>query len=63
MMNVRELIEKLSQYNQEAKVDVVTNNMSHEFSLSYDGWDGCDKTNCEEVSFYVDATCESESVR
>ena len=59
-MKVKELIEKLKKYNPEAETDVVAHCRSYKYSLSCGRGDGCDETNCEEVSFYVDELCTNE---
>ena len=60
-MKVKELIEKLSQYNPEAKVDVVTYNLSEKFTITCGSSDGCTNKDCHMVSFYVDRTCNNKS--
>jgi hypothetical protein len=59
-MKLKELIKKLSEYNPEAKVNVISNNRPYEFSITYGNFEGCEKYNCDYVDFYVDETCESE---
>lgn len=59
-MRIRELIEKLGEYNPEARVDVVVHNMSEEFSIAFGGMEGDTKETTESVSFYVDRLCNSE---
>lgn len=62
-MTVEQLILKLAQYNHNAKVDVIANNKSYEFSMAYGNTEGCAKRNCASVSFYVDDLNQSESAR
>lgn len=59
-MKVRELIEKLKEFNQEAEVDVIAHNRKYDFSLCWGGSEGCSKQNTDEASFYVDALCVGE---
>lgn len=59
-MQVKELIIKLLDYNNEAKIDVVANNKSNEFSIAFGTDEGCTKKNCDIVSFYVESLCVSE---
>ena len=58
-MKVKELIARLKEYNQEARVNVIAHNVSHNFSLTYGVGDGGTKEKCFEVSFYVDKLCDS----
>lgn len=60
-MKVKELIEKLEQYNPDADMDAVANNKGWPFSLAYGDKEGCTKENCETVSIWVDDTNQSES--
>ncbi len=60
-MKIRELIQKLSEYNAEAFIDVVANNYGYNFSLSYGNFEGCEKHNCTTVSIYVDELNQNES--
>jgi hypothetical protein len=53
-MKVRDLIEKLEQYNQDAEVFVNSNYKHIGFTLAYGGGDGVEKKNCETVSIYPD---------
>lgn len=60
-IKVKEIIEKLKEYNPEANVDVVAHNKSYDFTLAFGGCDGGTKENCEDVSFYVDELCSNEN--
>ena len=53
-MKVKDLIEKLEQYNQEADVFVNSNYKHIGFTLAYGGEEGVEKENCETVSIYPD---------
>ena len=53
-MKVKDLIEKLEQYNQEADVFVNSNYKHIGFTLAYGGGEGVEKENCEFVSIYSD---------
>ena len=53
-MKVKEVIKQLKQYNQEAEVNVITDDMSHKFSLCFGSSEGVTKETAENVSFYVD---------
>lgn len=59
-MNVKELIQKLQEYNPDALVDIVVHNRSQEFSICFGSSDGVTKEYCDSVSFYVDALCQNE---
>jgi hypothetical protein len=53
-MKVRDLIEKLEQYNQDAEVFVNSNYKHTGFTLTHGGGDNVKKENCEIVSIYPD---------
>lgn len=49
-MKVKELIEKLKDYNEDADVLCIYKYVSHDiYDVGYGGSDGCNKTNCERV--------------
>lgn len=60
-MTVKELIKKLQECNQNAKLFVVVNNLTHDFTLSYSVDDGGDQKTCDEIHFYVDKLNSSEN--
>lgn len=60
-MKVKELIEKLSEYNPEAEVKAVAHNYCHEFSISYGSSDGITKNNCDMVGFYINKLNSSDA--
>lgn len=49
-MKVKELIEKLNEYNQDADVEICVNGMSQEFEICYGGSEGCTKSSCNCVA-------------
>lgn len=53
-MKVKELIGKLKEYNQEAEVLVVRDNMSFDFDISYGTSEGTTKKTAEQVFFDLD---------
>lgn len=57
-MKVKELIEKLNEYNQSANVEICVNGMPQEFGIYYGGNEGCTKLTCCEVVFTVETDCE-----
>ena len=60
-MTVQELIIKLLHYNQYAEVAPLAHNKKQEFSISYGGSDGCDKSNCKEVFIDCDDLNQHEA--
>lgn len=60
-MKLKHLIEKLSEYNQEAIVGVIVHNQLEDFSITFGGCEGVAKSDCENVSFYVDRLCQNEN--
>lgn len=59
-MKVRELIDTLKNYNQDAPVEVIAHNRGYPFTLTWGGGEGCIKEECADVGIYVDALCVSE---
>ena len=57
-MKVRDLIEKLKEYNQDAEVQTVVDNYPQQFTIMYGSSDGCLKHNCDHVSFVIGGTNE-----
>jgi hypothetical protein len=59
-MKVKDLIEQLKYYNQDADVFLNSNYKHIGFTLAFGGGDGVEKGNCETVSIYPDDLgCES----
>lgn len=50
-MTVKELIEKLAEYNQNATVQVVAHSTMSAFDITYGTSEGCEKQNCDTVFF------------
>lgn len=59
-MKVRELIEKLNEYNQNADVEICVKGMPQEFEICYGGSEGCTKSSCNEVVFMIGTDCEEK---
>lgn len=59
-LKVKELIQKLQEYNQEAEIYVIAHNKGYQFSITYGGSDGVTKETCESVSFYIDDLSSAE---
>lgn len=59
-MKVKELIKELEGCNPEAKVNVVAHCRCFDFTISASGADGVDRSNCYELSFYVDDLCTND---
>lgn len=58
-MTVKEIIDKLSEYNLEAKINVVVDGFDRPFMICFGGSDGVTKINCETVDLMVDDICEA----
>jgi hypothetical protein len=52
-MNVKELIDKLSEYDPTAKVEVVVNSCPKDFDIYFGYAEGCTKDHCQNVSITV----------
>ena len=52
-MTVKEIIDKLSEYNREAKFNIVVDGIDKSFTVCFGCSDGCTKTNCETVDLMV----------
>ena len=59
-MKVKDLIEKLKEYNPEAEICVIVRNRNEQFSITYGTSEGGTKSNCAQVSFYIDRLCQNE---
>lgn len=61
-MRVKELIDKLQEFNPEAEVFLVAHDADQEFSICWGGNDGegITRQHTSSVSFYVDELCQSE---
>jgi hypothetical protein len=62
-MNIKELIDELTNYNPSAEVGIVINNKPYDFTLAFGSADGCEKHNCESVSFYIEELNTNENSR
>ena len=61
-MKVKELIESLKTYNQEAEITVIAHCKKYEFDVTVGGSEGTTKDNTKDVGFYVDALCKNENL-
>ena len=61
-MKVKQLIQKLLDYNLDAEVSVVAHHTKEDFTITYGGDEGSTQNNCESVSFYVDRLCNNETL-
>ena len=52
-MTVKEMINKLSEYNLDAEINVVVDGFERPFTVCFGCSDGCTKTNCETVDLMV----------
>lgn len=59
-MKVKELIEKLNQYNQDADISVIAHCREYNFTLSFGSAEGETKEKTNNVHFYVDELCSNE---
>lgn len=57
-MKVRELIEELSNYNQEAEFEIVVGDNPEKFEICYGNSEGCTKSKCDVVSIFVNSKKE-----
>ena len=57
-MTVKEIIDKLSEYNREAKFNIVVDGIDKPFTVCFGCSDGYTKTNCETVDLMVDTINE-----
>lgn len=60
-MTVKEIIDKLSEYNLEAEINVVVDGFDRPFAICFGGSEGVIKANCETVDLMVDSI-EEEAV-
>ena len=52
-MTVKEIIDKLSEYNSEAKINVIVDGFERPFKICFGYSEGIVKTNCETVDLMV----------
>ena len=52
-MTIKEIINKLSEYNPEAEINVVVDGYARPFTICFGGSEGVTKTNCETVDLMV----------
>lgn len=52
-MTVREMIDKLSEYNLGAKFNIVVDGYVKPFEICFGSSEGCTKANCEDVDLMV----------
>ena len=53
-MTVKEIIDKLSEYNLEAEINIVVDGIDRPFEICFGISEGVTKTNCETVDLMVD---------
>ena len=58
-MKVKEIIEKLRNYNEEAEFHVVVKGQIKPFEICYGYSEGCTPTNCQSVSIMLDTEGET----
>ena len=52
-MTVKEIIDKLSEYNLEAEINVFVDGFDRPFTICFSGSEGVTKANCETVDLMV----------
>ena len=52
-MTVKEMIDKLREYNLEAEINVVVDGLDRPFTICFDSSEGVTKANCETVDLMV----------
>ena len=52
-MTVKEIIDKLSEYNLEAEINVFVDGFDRPFTICFGGLEGVTKANCETVDLMV----------
>ena len=57
-MTVKEIIDKLNEYNLDAKFNIVVNGFDRPFEICFGISEGVTKTNCETVDLTVDDISE-----
>ena len=53
-MTVKEIIDRLSEYNLDAKFNIVVNGLDRPFEICFGNSEGVTKANCEAVDLMVD---------
>ena len=61
-MNVKQIREKLKEYNEDAEFIVVVKNYPVKFEICFGNTEGGTKQNCEEVCIYTESTEEQEII-
>lgn len=62
-MTVKEIIDKLSKYNLDAKFNIVVDGFDRPFEICFGISEGVTKTNCETVDLTVDDISEESGVK
>lgn len=59
IMKVKEVIQKLSSYNQDAEFQVIAHNTIVDYEFTIGNSEGCTPKNCESVSIYTLSNTET----
>lgn len=59
-MKVKEVIQKLKEYNPEADFCIVVNGFDKNYEICFGGSEGTTKETCSDVDFMVDTLCEQK---
>ena len=62
-MTVKEIIDKLNEYNLDAKFNIVVDGFDRPFEICFGISEGVTKTNCETVDLTVDDISEESGVK
>ena len=57
-MTVKEIVDKLGEYNPEAEFNIVVDGFSRHFTICYGSSEGVTKTNCEVVDLMIGDVCD-----
>lgn len=57
-MTVKEIVDKLGEYNPEAEFNIVVDGFSRPFEVCYGSSEGVTKANCDDVDLMVDDICD-----
>lgn len=60
-MKVKEIIELLLEFDQEAEFGVVAQNKKHDFIITFGSSEGVTRKSCEEVNLYINEMNSNEN--
>lgn len=59
-MKIKELVDKLNEFDQDAEISVIAHCQKYPFTLSWGGAESQSKETAKSVNFYVDELCTNE---